>query len=311
MKKVLKANTYFLIVMFLQLFLPIHLIFKLFNITDIKLMLFISHIVTFIFPAIIYLIVTKQSARDVLKLNKLYFKDILLIILLAFVCQPIMTFFSLISQFFFENEIGNFVTNIVESPYIVLLLLIAVLPAITEEITIRGIVLSGYEDKNIYLSCIITGLLFGIMHLDPQQFLYATVLGVILALVVRITNSIFASILMHFLINGTSITLQKLLSLVTQSDLIVEQSTEISLKSLEMQEKVFMAGFYGIIALAFGIVVYFIIKKLVDLNIKRGVINKSEFSVKYNKSNENVFNISFIFIIIFYLLYMILGVIIK
>ena len=302
MKKVLKANTYFLIVMFLQLFLPIHLIFKLFNITDIKLMLFISHIVTFIFPAIIYLIVTKQSARDVLKLNKLYFKDILLIILLAFVCQPIMTFFSLISQFFFENEIGNFVTNIVESPYIVLLLLIAVLPAITEEITIRGIVLSGYEDKNIYLSCIITGLLFGIMHLDPQQFLYATVLGVILALVVRITNSIFASILMHFLINGTSITLQKLLSLVTQSDLIVEQSTEISLKSLEMQEKVFMAGFYGIIALAFGIVVYFIIKKLVDLNIKRGVVNKSEFSVKYNKSNENVFNISFIFI---------LGVIIK
>ena len=291
MKKVLKANTYFLIVMFLQLFLPIHLIFKLFNITDIKLMLFISHIVTFIFPAIIYLIVTKQSARDVLKLNK--------------------TFFSLISQFFFENEIGNFVTNIVESPYIVLLLLIAVLPAITEEITIRGIVLSGYEDKNIYLSCIITGLLFGIMHLDPQQFLYATVLGVILALVVRITNSIFASILMHFLINGTSITLQKLLSLVTQSDLIVEQSTEISLKSLEIQEKVFMAGFYGIIALAFGIVVYFIIKKLVDLNIKRGVINKSEFSVKYNKSNENVFNISFIFIIIFYLLYMILGVIIK
>lgn len=311
MKKVLKANTYFLIVMFLQLFLPIHLIFKLFNITDIKLMLFISHIVTFIFPAIIYLIVTKQSARDVLKLNKLYFKDILLIILLAFVCQPIMTFFSLISQFFFENEIGNFVTNIVESPYIVLLLLIAVLPAITEEITIRGIVLSGYEDKNIYLSCIITGLLFGIMHLDPQQFLYATVLGVILALVVRITNSIFASILMHFLINGTSITLQKLLSLVTQSDLIVEQSTEISLKSLEIQEKVFMAGFYGIIALAFGIVVYFIIKKLVDLNIKRGVVNKSEFSVKYNKSNENVFNISFIFIIIFYLLYMILGVIIK
>lgn len=311
MKKVLKANTYFLIVMFLQLFLPIHLIFKLFNITDTKLMLFISHIVTFIFPAIIYLIVTKQSARDVLKLNKLYFKDILLIILLAFVCQPIMTFFSLISQFFFENEIGNFVTNIVESPYIVLLLLIAVLPAITEEITIRGIVLSGYEDKNIYLSCIITGLLFGIMHLDPQQFLYATVLGVILALVVRITNSIFASILMHFLINGTSITLQKLLSLVTQSDLIVEQSTEISLKSLEMQEKVFMAGFYGIIALAFGIVVYFIIKKLVYLNIKRGVVNKSEFSVKYNKSNENVFNISFIFIIIFYLLYMILGVIIK
>lgn len=165
MKKISRANTYFLIIMLLQLFLPIYLIFNWFNITDSKLMLLISHIITFIFPAIIYLIVTKQSAKDVLKLNKLYLKDTLLIILLAFLCQPIMTFFSLISQFFFENEIGNFVTGIVDSPYIVLLLLIAVLPAITEEITIRGVVLSGYKDKNIYLSCAITGLLFGIMHI--------------------------------------------------------------------------------------------------------------------------------------------------
>ena len=311
MKKVLRSNTYFLIIILLQLFLPIHLIFKWFNITDTKLMLLISHVVTFIFPAIIYLIITKQSARDVLKLNKLYFKDALLIILLAFVCQPIMAFFSLVSQFFFENEIGNFVTGIVDSPYIILLLLIAVLPAITEEITIRGVVLSGYEDKNIYLSCAITGLLFGIMHLDPQQFLYAAVLGFVLALVVRITNSIFASALIHFLINGTSITLQKLLSLIPENTSVMEQATEVSLRGLETQEKIFMATFYGMIALAFGIAAYFIIKKLADLNIRRGVINRDELSIKYNKSNEPVFNISFMAIIIVFLLYMMSGIIIK
>ena len=311
MKKVLRSNTYFLIIILLQLFLPIHLIFKWFNITDAKLMLLISHVVTFIFPAIIYLIITKQSAKDVLRLNRLYFKDALLIILLAFVCQPIMTFFSLISQFFFENEIGNFVTGIVDSSYIILLLLIAVLPAITEEITIRGVVLSGYEDKNIYLSCAITGLLFGIMHLDPQQFLYAAVLGFVLALVVRITNSIFASALIDFLINGTSITLQKLLSLIPENTSVMEQATEVSLRGLETQEKIFMATFYGMIALAFGIAAYFIIKKLADLNIRRGVINRDELSIKYNKSNEPVFNISFMAIIIVFLLYMMSGIIIK
>lgn len=311
MKKVLRANTYFLIIILLQLFLPIHLMFKWFNITDTKLMLLISHIITFIFPAIIYLVITRQSAKDVLKLNKLYFKDTLLIILLAFVCQPIMTFFSLLSQFFFENEIGNFVTGIVNSPYIILLLLIAVLPAVTEEITIRGIVLSGYEDKNIYLSCIITGLLFGIMHLDPQQFLYAAVLGFVLALVVRITNSIFASALIHFFINGTSITLQKLLSLIPENTPVMEQAIEVSLRSLDIQEKIFMSSFYGLIALAFGIAAYFIIKKLADLNIRRGIIDKDELSIKYNKSNERVFDISFIVIIIIYLLYMMSGIIVK
>ena len=311
MKKVSRANTYFLIIILLQLFLPVQLIFRWFNITDSKLMLLISHVIIFIFPAIIYLIITKQSIKNVLKLNKLYFKDALLIILLAFVCQPIMTFFSLISQFFFENEIGNFVTEIVASPYIILLLLIAVLPAITEEITIRGVVLSGYEDKNIYLAASITGLLFGIMHLDPQQFLYAAVVGFVLALVVRITNSIFASALIHFLINGTSITLQKLLSLIQDNALVMEQASEVSIRNLAISEKIFMAIFYGLIALAFGVAAYFIIRKLAELNIRRGIISRDELSIKYSKSNERVFNIQFIAIIIVYLLYMMAGIIIR
>ena len=311
MKKVSRANTYFFIIILLQLFLPVQLIFRWFNITDSKLMLLISHVITFIFPAIIYLIITKQSIKNVLKLNKLYFKDALLIILLAFVCQPIMTFFSLISQFFFENEIGNFVTGIVDSPYIILLLLIAVLPAITEEITIRGVVLSGYEDKNIYLAASITGLLFGIMHLDPQQFLYAAVLGFVLALVVRITNSIFASALIHFLINGTSITLQKLLSLIQDNALVMEQASEVSIRNLAISEKIFMAIFYGLIALAFGVAAYFIIRKLAELNIRRGIISRDELSIKYSKSNERVFNIQFIAIIIVYLLYMMADIIFK
>lgn len=305
MGKVSKANTYFLIIMLLQLFLPVSKIFEIFHISDIKLMLFINHSIIFIIPAIIYLIITKQSIRGTLKLNKLYFKDALLIGLLAFICQPIMTFFSLISQFFFENEIGNFMTSIVNSPYIILLLLVAVLPAITEEITIRGVVLSGYEDKNIYLSSMVTGLLFGIMHLDAQQFLYATILGFVLALVVRITNTIFASALIHFLINGTSITIQKIMSLTYNNNTIIQESTEISLKSMPMAYKLITAGIYGAIALAFGIVAFFIIKKLMKLNIKRGIITKEEVGIGYSKSNEKVFNIQFISIIIIYLIFMI------
>ena len=209
MKKVKEVNIYFFIIMLLQLFLPVYIIFRALNINDIRVMLVINHIIVFIIPAFIYLLITKQSPKKVLRLNKLHIKDLFIIICLSFICQPIMTFLSLISQFFFENEIGNFVGEIVNSPYWVLLLLIAVLPAITEEITIRGVVLSGYENKNIYVSCILSGLLFGIMHLDPQQFLYASVLGFILALVVRITNSIFASSIIHFIVNGTSITLPR------------------------------------------------------------------------------------------------------
>ena len=200
-----------------------------------------------------------------------------------------------ILQIFYQNKFK----------YIILLLLVAVLPAITEEITIRGVVLSGYEDKNIYLSSMVTGLLFGIMHLDAQQFLYATILGFVLALVVRITNTIFASALIHFLINGTSITIQKIMSLTYNNNTIIQESTEISLKSMPMAYKLITAGIYGAIALAFGIVAFFIIKKLMKLNIKRGIIIKEEVGIGYSKSNEKVFNIQFISIIIIYLIFMI------
>ena len=41
------------------------------------------------------------------------------------------------------------------------------------------------------------------------------------------------------------------------------------------------------------------------LNIKRGIIIKEEVGIGYSKSNEKVFNIQFISIIIIYLIFMI------
>ena len=75
-------------------------------------------------------------------------------------------------------------TEISSMPYLLLLGLIAVLPSISEEVIIRGIVLSGYEEKNKILQCSLQDC-FRTLHLDPHQFLYTAVLGFILALLVR------------------------------------------------------------------------------------------------------------------------------
>ena len=110
-------------------------------------------------------------------------------------------------------NVGEFVNNIISAPYILLLAVMALLPAISEEITLRGVILSGYNNKNRYVAAAITGLFFGILHLDPQQFLYTAALGFIFALVVRITGSIYSSMIMHFIINGTSVTMLKVTEL--------------------------------------------------------------------------------------------------
>ncbi|MGL5352882.1 MAG: CPBP family intramembrane glutamic endopeptidase [Clostridium sp.] len=309
MKKVFKANLYFLIIILLEIFLPFVLqpIYNIIGLGDIRVLLVLNHAIIFLIPAIIYVLVNKASVKETFKLNKIYLKDLLLIVVLGFVCQPIMTFFSLITSFFFKNEIGAFMTEIVSTPYVLLLMLVAVLPAITEEVTIRGVILSGYDNKNKYKAALITGLFFGMLHLDPQQFLYATVLGFILALVVRATKSIFAAAIIHFLINGTSITLQKVLSLIPGNDELMKEATEVSLQTLPINEKLTMFIVYGVIAIIFGVFVFLIIRKLEQWNIRRGIIEESNNEI----SSERVINWPFIGCIIIYLIFMILMAIIK
>ncbi|MBU3109873.1 CPBP family intramembrane glutamic endopeptidase [Clostridium gasigenes] len=310
MKKVFKANLYFLIILLLEIFLPYGLrpIYKEFGVSDRRIVLVLNHAIMFLIPAIIYVIVTKSSARDTFKLNKLYLKDVLLIILLGFVCQPIMTFFALITSFFFENKIGAFMTGIGSTPYILLLMLVAVLPAITEEVTIRGVVLSGYDNTNKYKAALVTGLFFGMLHLDPQQFLYATVLGFILALVVRATKSIFATAIIHFLINGTSVTMQKLINIIFGKEYLMEQATEKSVQSLPINEKLIMVAVFGAIAIVFASFVYLIIRKLEERNIKRGIIVLEKHE---DYSGDKVINWPFIGCIIVYIIFMTISIIVK
>ena len=307
MKKIFKVNLYFLVILIIEILAPLLLrpFYIKIGLLDTRLILLFNHIILFLLPAIIYLLLTKSSFKETLKLNKLELKNILLIILLAFIVQPIMTFFSLISTFFFNNEIGAFITEITSTPYILLLALVALLPAITEEITIRGIVLSGYDDKNKYVAAIITGLFFGILHLDPQQFLYATVLGFIMALAVRITNSIFASMIIHFIVNGTSVTMAKIANYVTKALSVSNETTELTLKNILYSEKITLVIIYGSIAIIFAAISFAIIYALEKINSKKKVEDVGISTVACNNKNERIINIPFILSIILYIVIMI------
>lgn len=308
MRKIFRANLYFLLIMLWQIVGSVLISIAVYTlgISDIKIVLVLSHFITLIIPAILYFIITRDNIKKTLRLNKLKIVDALWVILLGFLCQPVVTFFSLITAFFFENNIGTLMNDIVQSPYIILLLLIAVMPAITEEVTIRGIVLSGYNNINKYKAAVITGLFFGMMHLDGQQFLYAAALGFIIALVVRITNSIFSGCLIHFIINGTSITLQKVLSLLP-AELMqgAEGVAETSLINMPIMEKLIAFIIYGLIAVVFGTLIWLVIRALEKRNPE--VVNV-EPSISGAINKERIIDIPFILSIIIFLGFMALSI---
>ncbi|NFA42019.1 CPBP family intramembrane metalloprotease [Clostridium botulinum] len=328
MKKTFRANLYFLIILLGEIVggQVLGIFYSILGISDIRLILFLNHMILFIIPAIIYVIIVKPNIKQTFKLNKLYLKDFFLIIVLSFVSQPLVSLFSLITSFFFENDIGNFVSEISSTPFLIMLLLMAVMPAITEEITLRGIVQSGYDDKSDLKTCIVIGLLFGIFHLNGQQFLYAAVLGGILAYLVRVTNSIFASMTLHFMINGTSVVMQKMLTFLQDKFGIEEAAQDISIKALSLAEKMSLLKSYIVAGVVSAFLIVLILKKLKKINDKRKqnlineqiqykeaeIIDYQYFNkgISYNKEDK-IMNWPLIATIIIYFMYMGLTIMVN
>jgi sodium transport system permease protein len=91
-----------------------------------------------------------------------------------------------------------------------LLLLIAVTPAIAEEVVFRGFLLGGTRSLKPWKMILLNGVVFGVFHLSFEtviRFLPTATLGVIIAWAVWRTGSIWVGALMHLLNNGTIVIL--------------------------------------------------------------------------------------------------------
>jgi len=94
------------------------------------------------------------------------------------------------------------ITTVMEKGVLWSLFLIAVVPAVCEEILFRGLIQRGLEKMGAGWSIALSGLLFGLFHFDFQRFAAQTLIGVVAAYVVYRTGSIFNGMILHFMNNG-------------------------------------------------------------------------------------------------------------
>ncbi|EGT3617213.1 CPBP family intramembrane metalloprotease [Clostridium perfringens] len=301
MKPILKVSLYFLIVLVLSMVGPYFLSPALHKIgLAPPLALMATHIVFFIIPAIIYIIVTKSNYKKVFSFKKPKGNDVFFAILIAALAQPVMTFFSYLSSFFYTNDVALFLGKMNSFPLWLMILVVGVTPAITEEITMRGIVLSGFEFKSKHAAAVMTGIMFGILHLNAQQFLYATVMGIILAYVVRATGSIFLSMLIHFLINSWNLILQRVTSQGVTTEDLVHQIDSIQTVAVAVKIQFFI--YYLIAAVVCGLLISYLIRKMEKRNLN---ITLDELDVKTRVSykEERIINIPIILSVIIFIIY--------
>ena len=89
------------------------------------------------------------------------------------------------------------------------LLTVAVLPAVFEEIVFRGIVLRGLKPFGSAFAVLLCGALFAVFHQNPAQTVYQFCCGAAFALLALRSKSVFPTMLAHFLNNAAVILLTK------------------------------------------------------------------------------------------------------
>jgi sodium transport system permease protein len=91
-----------------------------------------------------------------------------------------------------------------------LLLVLALTPAVCEELVFRGVLLGGTRTLRPWQMIVLNGVVFGLFHLSLEtviRFLPTAALGIVIAWAVWRTGSIWVGMIMHFLNNGAIVAL--------------------------------------------------------------------------------------------------------
>ena len=167
--------------------------------------------ILFAVPMLVYTFAFKQKPKEIFRAfgyRKVSGKVILCSIgmgfIAFFVIMFVSSFFSVFIQMLGYEPYVTYATDSGMSVWTFLLsmLTVAVMPGIFEEFSHRGMLLSGFNKMGSVRAVVLSGLLFGLMHLNINQFFYAFVVGMLLATVALITRSIWPSVIIHFINNG-------------------------------------------------------------------------------------------------------------
>jgi len=226
--------------------------------------LMFSQFIMFIVPLALWIPLRGEKFKPNFPSKKLGGKNIIILVVISFLIQPLMMFISGISAQFFTNDVAALMYNFQRYPFVLQLIAIAVTPAICEELVFRGYIQEKYRNHTINKAALINGLFFAIIHLNLQQFAYAFAMGVIFAYAVHYTRSIWAGIIPHFIVNGTQVTLSRVVHALPEP--YVDQYAEELLAAIPLSDDAMGIIMLGVISLVLTPVVYLLFRELAKHN---------------------------------------------
>lgn len=158
---------------------------------------------------------------------------------------------------------------------VLMFVLIAILPAIFEELFIRKGVMGVLKDKGAIFATIVSAIVFATIHLNLSQFIFALLVGILFGIVRTRTNKLYPTMILHFLNNGVAI----IEVLMYRHDTFMQLFTYLSI---------------GVNAVGFCLLIYMLYKKVMELKDKES-IQKLKEDLDFRKIKLNVMENLYVF----------------
>lgn len=203
--------------------------------TPILIAIVVSQYLFMLLPTLF--IVKKWHTSEIKKYLRIKFSSFNEIILAVFITVALLPFCYFISYLLLEwleipdilENLGNQIFTAHSVPeLIVMVFVVAVTPAICEEVFFRGYVQRTMERNLGMKSFIITGILFGLFHMQPLGLITLTILGVLFSFFYYRSKSIFPPAAAHFTNNLIAIVLLYLQSQYADSEFLFDRNIPLS-----------------------------------------------------------------------------------
>ncbi|MDR0406209.1 MAG: CPBP family intramembrane metalloprotease [Clostridiales bacterium] len=158
-------------------------------------------------PCAVFLYLYSAKPPETLGLRKITAEQGVVCVLLGAAAQPLASLLNIPALLYIGAKTGGLPEAAVGTPQnaaqlAIALAVVALLPAIFEELLMRGIVLTATRNNGYRASLLIGGLYFALLHNQAENIAGHLFLGILLCYLVWMTRSVFAGMLAHFSFNA-------------------------------------------------------------------------------------------------------------
>lgn len=161
-------------------------------------------------PTLLFLFAfEKKDSRpfEAAAFHKVKISTLLMIALCTFLIMPLVVVLNTLSMLFADNAMAPLQGFIVDMPFPIMLFMIGMLAPFCEEFVFRGVIYRSYRRRERFSAVLLSAFLFGLMHMNFNQMIYAFVIGILLALLVEAAGSLWASVFCHMFFNSVEVVL--------------------------------------------------------------------------------------------------------